>query len=485
MTTTVNFIYKRKQIKIETDDIVLFEKVRRHLSVPNPNSRYMSSFASDTFSPISPLGYFAAGLIYTVMQSFKKFEPLVRVTMDDKVRDIVMPIKFKKDEIEYFSDERFEDREYQRNVIRESLGRGRCLFELPTSSGKSFIIYSICMNLLKKHHQIQTILVLVPNLQLVKQLHGDFLEYGCNPGLVQSFSSFSDELNDAPVIIANRQWLAKHSEELPEISAVFIDEVQQLSTDNDIADWVDKLPTQIRFGCSGTIPKDKIVRWGIVGIVGPIICSVKSHEMQKNNYIAKIDIKPIRFDHIDKPYWERTDDNFDKMHILEYEYIENHDRVMQFICKFALGMNKNTLIMFDHTDHGERMFAMLQGMSTTHIFRFINGEVPVEDREDTRRIMEKNDNVILVANCKAAGVGLSIKNLHNIIFAMSGKAETKIIQAIGRMLRMNDNKIMATLYDFYHNLWYSESHFGERVKLYRDHYRKNVLGEVKAIRIRK
>ena len=84
--------------------------------------------------------------------------------------------------------------------------------------------------------------------------------------------------------------------------------------------------------------------------------------------------------------------------------------------------------------------------------------------------MEKNTNTILVGNVKAVGTGISIKNIDNIIFAISGKGVTKIIQAVGRGLRLRKGKKKVNLFDIYHNFFYSRKHSIERKELYKEFY---------------
>lgn len=68
--------------------------------------------------------------------------------------------------------------------------------------------------------------------------------------------------------------------------------------------------------------------------------------------------------------------------------------------------------------------------------------------------------------------GVSIKNLHNIIFAISGKSRIRNLQSIGRVLRLHDEKQIATLYDIADDLSIGKhqnfvlSHFLERIKTY-------------------
>ncbi len=82
--------------------------------------------------------------------------------------------------------------------------------------------------------------------------------------------------------------------------------------------------------------------------------------------------------------------------------------------------------------------------------------------------METNDDVICVANSKIFSTGINIKNLHYIIFAAIGKAKIKIIQSIGRSLRLHANKKTATIFDISDNLHYSKQHLLERLTLYKN-----------------
>ncbi len=80
--------------------------------------------------------------------------------------------------------------------------------------------------------------------------------------------------------------------------------------------------------------------------------------------------------------------------------------------------------------------------------------------------MEKYDDCFLIGNTKCIGVGISIKNINNIGFGFSsGKAVVKIIQAIGRGLRLKDGKTTVNIIDFYHSFLYSKRHYAERLKL--------------------
>ncbi len=80
--------------------------------------------------------------------------------------------------------------------------------------------------------------------------------------------------------------------------------------------------------------------------------------------------------------------------------------------------------------------------------------------------MEVDDNIICIAISKIFSTGINIKNIHNIVFATPGKAKVKLIQSIGRGLRLHENKSLLKVFDFADNLHYSNKHLRKREKLY-------------------
>ena len=95
-----------------------------------------------------------------------------------------------------------------------------------------------------------------------------------------------------------------------------------------------------------------------------------------------------------------------------------------------------------------------------------------DERERIRNIMETESNAIIVASSGTMATGVSIKNLHNIIFAISGKSRIRNLQSIGRVLRLHHEKEIATLFDIVDDLStgkhqnFTLLHFLERVKIY-------------------
>jgi len=65
-----------------------------------------------------------------------------------------------------------------------------------------------------------------------------------------------------------------------------------------------------------------------------------------------------------------------------------------------------------------------------------------------------------------------MRNLHNVIFASPTKSKIRVLQSLGRGLRLGDSKTKATLYDIADDFSYKErknftlNHFMERINTY-------------------
>ena len=115
---------------------------------------------------------------------------------------------------------------------------------------------------------------------------------------------------------------------------------------------------------------------------------------------------------------------------------------------------------------------------------FVSGEVDTSDREAIRKIVEKQNNAIIVASLGTFSTGINIRNLHNIVFASPSKSQIKVLQSIGRGLRKSDNGQITTLYDVADDLHWGKRnnftllHSAERVKIYNKEEFKHQIVQV-------
>ena len=92
--------------------------------------------------------------------------------------------------------------------------------------------------------------------------------------------------------------------------------------------------------------------------------------------------------------------------------------------------------------------------------------------------MEKNNNIVCFAMSQIFSVGINIKNLHYLIFAMPGKAKIRLLQSIGRGLRLHASKVLLTIFDIADVLYYGERHLDNRLELYEEEHIKYEINEI-------
>ena len=150
----------------------------------------------------------------------------------------------------------------------------------------------------------------------------------------------------------------------------------------------------------------------------------------------------------------------------EITWLHTNEFRNSVIAKLINKIETNTLVLVDRIVHGEYLLEYLKAKTDKQIY-FIQGSVEVEEREKMRALMEETSGIVCIAISKIFSTGISIKNLHNIVFAAIGKARIKIIQSIGRSLRLHHTKQMATIFDVADVcLIYGYKHFEERKRLY-------------------
>lgn len=329
----------------------------------------------------------------------------------------------------------------------------------------------------------------------------DFENYGLNTNWnIIDFSSNADKKNKkkkidfnfqkSNIIISNSQWLMLHGDKLPYIDCIIQDEVHGAKRGAEISKLVKNVNIPFKFGCTGTLPKKIENQWNISGIFGPILEEIEIKELQEKGILADVNINPIKFIHILKENFKsKIEDNNsleDPFEIAQQEYkneamfLSQFEKTNKIITNLATGIikqhpNWNVLILFDYTASGESLFNLLN-FKNKH---YIDGTVELQTRQDIVETMNNpNGGNITVANCKCFGTGITIKHIQCIFLVTSQSSVTKIIQAIGRGLRI-DEKPTLYIFDFFHNYKYSEKHFKERIELYKKFYQKELNKDYK------
>jgi superfamily II DNA or RNA helicase len=481
MFTIIKDKNRKTRLRFKTDNKDLNDLLREEYQVANPAVKF-SPYAAEFLSPISPLGSFQVGLSYDILRWVKKNFPNEKIKIEQDILNIIKP-SYKFDKIKQPNNTDYVLRDYQEETVKLALKNGRGTFELATSAGKSLIIHSIIENIWEIENKQKTVLILVPTVQLVKQFNSDLIDYGIGEENIKMFSSFSPDDPTSPIIISNRQWLQNHASKLPMIDICITDEAHQLKTNSKVSKFVGSLNTHNKFAFTGTLPEDQINRWNVIGLNGDVHYAIKAHELQSTGAVADTNIVSILIDHKEPQpeYTESTDplEIAKKRFPLEWKFIESSWECNKFMVDMCLKMKGNTIVLFDHVEHGNLFKSICEKFNENKQIFFVDGSVPLNYRENVRTLMEHSDDCLLLAQTKTFGTGTSIKNIKNICFAFTaGTSTTKIVQAIGRGLRLRDGKTEMFLYDFYHNFKYSKQHYTTRKKMYDEHYNSKTFREL-------
>jgi superfamily II DNA or RNA helicase len=226
-----------------------------------------------------------------------------------------------------------------------------------------------------------------------------------------------------------------------------------------------------RIGMTGTIDNIKANINTLIGLTGPINKLNTTKELMDRKEIAAFDIKCLMLN-----YDQATAKAVRKFKYQEeIKFIVSNNKRNSFIKNLALSLNTNSIILCNFVEtHGKVIYELLlnsKHRGNRNVY-FIHGGVEGEERERIRNIMETEKDSIIVASSSIMSAGVSIRNLHNIIFAISGKSRIRTLQSIGRVLRLHQSKEKAILYDIVDNLStgkhnnFTLNHFLERVKMY-------------------
>ena len=477
--------------------------IRNYFKTENSNKFFVQHHnpqfnAPDFIYGISATGYFKIGLLTAVLKVMIKLgiEPQVDKEIVDKFKPLkkqkIRPLVF---ELPCEQDEEFENREYQHEAVEQNLKKGRGVIVMATGSGKSFVIAKTLYSLLKSEpEKIKHCLILVPTTGLVIQFYNDLLSYGLSEDEVSMFSSKQKECKNTSIIISNRQWLQNHIDELPHIDVLQVDEAHCFSSPNsNSSDMVYNFDTDIKFGCTATLPNTLDKKWELIGNIGPVLYKKIAKDMLEDDYISDLYITSIKMrdKDIDKDKQclfslnrKVSSENIQEAYELERKYItDNMHKLYEQPFLYIKNESKgtNTLFLFDYIEFGKSFYEFVKkemGRRGKDKVFYIDGQIDVLEREKIRKTIEETEDAIIVAQSVCFNTGINIKKLHNIGFIFNSKSGTKIIQSIGRGLRKHETKKEMHLYDINFNFKYSERHFKERKRIYKKEYNKDVTQEV-------
>jgi superfamily II DNA or RNA helicase len=370
-------------------------------------------------------------------------------------------------------------RDYQIVGLAKAIRYKRMLILSPTSSGKSYMMYAISRFLLEKH--CKKGLIIVPTINLVEQLKSDFEDYAHDTWDVEEnvhkIYQGQDKSIDKPITISTWQSIFDMEDNrkfFAEFDFVIGDEAHGFKANSLKGIMTKMINAKYRIAMTGTLDDWKVHKLVIEGLFGPNSKLTTTRRMIDEKQSADISIKALILKHPTEicaiaSKWKRD------AYRREIDYIIGNMSRNKFIRNLALSLKGNTLLLFQFIEkHGDLLYKLInEGAAQGRSVYFVHGLTEAEEREEVRRLVEKETDAIIIASYGVYSTGINIRNLHNIIFASPSKSKIRVLQSIGRGLRLGDNKTHMTLYDISDDLRINDfvnhtlKHFSERVKIYR------------------
>ena len=351
-------------------------------------------------------------------------------------------------------------RDYQVEVINNFLKNPQSLQEVATGAGKTIITATLS----KLTETNGRSLVIVPNKSLVTQTEDDYINCGLDVGVY-----FGDrkELGKTHTICT---WQSlnildkRHkygddvlslAEFLEGVSTVIVDEVHQAKAEvlkNLLTRNLKNAP--IRWGLTGTIPKEKFEFEAIHAAIGPVIGQISAKELQDKGVLSECHVNIVQL--IDTPVHKNYQE--------ELKYLVTNDNRIQYLGKLInkIKDSGNTLILVDRISAGEKLTKLIDGSS------FVKGDVKLKDRKEAYDEINEGTNHVVIATYGVAAVGINIPRIFNLVLIEPGKSFVRVIQSIGRGVRKAKDKDFVQIWDLTSTCKFAKRHLTQRKKFYKE-----------------
>lgn len=484
MDIEVKFL-NTSHVQIQADANIVYE-LRDYFSFQPPGYQYQAKYKYGGWNGFIYLmdynGKLPYGLAYLVTKFAESHGYSIWVDPRIHEKEDITRDQFDKwlsEHPVYSGNKQIDPHWYQSDSVFEGIHNRRGVLNLPTSAGKSLIQALIARWTLE--HYTGKVLVIVPTTGLVTQMIDDFVDYRLFPRemMLGIKAGTNKNSESAKIYVSTWQSAAKMPPEwFQQFMCLMVDECH-LSTGQSITSIINNMDQCIfKFGLSGSLKEGKANMMQYVGAFGKIFKPVNTAKLMEEGQVTNLRINTV--------FLRYAEDEIKKLKGAEYQtettYVTSHTRRNTWVCKLALKLAKekkeNVFIMFKTIKHGKWLYEQLSKVHDNVVY--ISGETKTEDRDAMKKIAETTTGLIVVGSIGVLSTGISIKNLHHIIFAHPCKSAVIVKQSIGRVLRKHASKAMATVWDLvddlaskskrdptkYSALNYGMKHARERIRIY-------------------
>jgi superfamily II DNA or RNA helicase len=352
-------------------------------------------------------------------------------------------------------------RDYQVELINNFLENPQCIQEVATGAGKTIMTASLSWNVEPYGRSI----VIVPNKSLVTQTEKDYVNLGLDVGVyfgdrkdynrmhtICTWQSLNNLLKDTKSGKAD----FTIQDFLDNVVCVIVDEVHMAKAEalkTLLTGVMAHVP--IRWGLTGTVPKEKFESQALLVGLGPVIGRLSANELQQQGVLAQCHVNIVQLvDHVEYKDYQS-----------ELKYLLEESGRLDTIADLVTRVNEtgNTLVLVDRVAAGQALVDRLGDRAV-----FVSGSTKGTKRQAEYDAVATATDKIIVATYGVAAVGINIPRIFNLVMVEPGKSFTRVIQSIGRGIRKAEDKDHVAIWDITSTCKFSKRHLTKRKAFYRE-----------------
>lgn len=372
--------------------------------------------------------------------------------------------------------EPIEAREYQIDAVHRGITDERCVLLSPTGSGKSLIIYSTIRWHLMAGRKV---IVVVPTTSLVEQMYSDFEDYSSHNGwnvddhCQKLYSGLPKQFSKDVLFTTWQSAVNMPTQWFKQFDVLVGDECHQFAAMSLIKIMERLTHVKYKIGTTGSLDDKKLNRLVLEGLFGKIHRVTTTKNLQDIGQLSKLKINAILLKHSKETKVAYKPGKNKPTYQEEVAFLIGNEKRNKFIRNLALSCTGVTLVLYQFVEkQGAVLFDMIRQKNPNANVYYIHGGTSVEERESIRKAVAKSSNAIIVASVGTTSTGVNIPSISNIIFASPTKSTIRVLQSIGRGLRLNIGKTHCNLFDLTDDLCVGKvrnttlEHGAERYRLY-------------------
>jgi superfamily II DNA or RNA helicase len=352
-------------------------------------------------------------------------------------------------------------RDYQVEIVNNFLSNPQCIQEVATGAGKTIMTATLSAAVEPYGRSI----VIVPNKSLVTQTEKDYRNVGLDVGVYfgdrkelghQHTVCTWQSLNVLLKNTKNGTAASTIQDFIEGVVCVIVDEVHMAKADalkTLLTGIMARIP--VRWGLTGTIPKEKFESQALLVSLGPVIGRLSANELQQQGVLANCHVNVVQLqDHVEFKDYQT-----------ELKYLLEESGRLDAMAELIEHVNQtgNTLVLVDRVAAGTELVSRLGDRAV-----FVSGATKAKDRQDEYDQVADATDKIIVATYGVAAVGINIPRIFNLVLIEPGKSFVRVIQSIGRGIRRAEDKDHVQIWDITSTCKFARRHLTKRKAYYKE-----------------